>query len=228
MKQEIEKANLSQTSEINKVAPQKVYVLIPFLFLTVTLLGGMRISDKGFLFLKPDLVFFVLAAFLIALFFKTNLISLEDWLFGHSSLLKTVSNLAILATLFSASIQIFNSLTPENGLAFWIISFCFFWVLWNNLFLELSPKKMIRSLVALFSFAFVTKYIFLANLTAPTTETWWQALLENPAKQTLTWLLDLPRFSPATGYLQFFNLAIYLIALYLFPTSTRETLTANS
>ena len=73
----------------------------------------------------------------------------------------------------------------------------------------------------LFGLAFVVKYLALANLTAPTSESWLRGILENPTKETFTWLLDLPRFSGGTGYIQFFTAAIYLLGLFLLPDSTR-------
>lgn len=201
----------------------RTYILLPFLFLTVTLLGGTRFTDKGLVFLKPDLLFFMLAFLLLFSFFKAKLIILSGWLSDDFPLIKILSNLSVLLTVYTASVQIFNCLTPESGISFWIVSFCFFWILWNNLFFEMSTTKVIKSLIALFGFAFFMKYIILANLTAPATESWWQGFLQNPTKETITWLLELPRFSPITGYLQFLNLVIYLIALYLLPPSTPKT-----
>ena len=47
-------------------------------------------------------------------------------------------------------------------------------------------------MIALFAFAFVTKYVVLANLTAPAGDGWLRSMIENPAKETVTWLLELP------------------------------------
>jgi hypothetical protein len=137
-------------------------------------------------------------------------------------MLKNTANAAVLLTLFAATTQLFNSLLPEQGLPFWIVAFCFFWTLWNNLFADFDTKKLLRSLGGLFGLAFVVKYLVLANLTAPTSEGWLRGLIENPTKETFTWLLDLPRFSPGTGYLQFFAAALYLFGLFLLPASTRR------
>jgi len=135
---------------------------------------------------------------------------------------KNVANAAILITLFAATTQLLNSLMPEQGLPFWIVAFCFFWTLWNNLFADFDTKKLLRSLGALFGLAFVTKYLLLANLTAPAGKTWFEALTENPAQEAVTRLLDLPRFAAATGYIQFFTAVIYLFGLFILPQSTRN------
>ncbi|HMS39120.1 MAG TPA: hypothetical protein PKE69_02760 [Pyrinomonadaceae bacterium] len=208
----------------SQIANQKIYLLLPFLFLTVALLGGFRIgaADGAFLFIKPPLVALIFAAILLVLFIRARLIRLEGWFSEDFSSLKNVANGAGLITLFFASVQMFNSLLPEQGLPFWTVAFCFLWVLVMNLFAEFDTKKLIRSLGAMFVLAFVVKYLILANLTAPVSEGFLQGILQNPTKEVLTYILDLPRFSSATGYIQFFALVFYLISLFLFPPETEK------
>ena len=128
----------------------------------------------------------------------------------------------MLLTLFSASVQLFNAVLPEQGLPFWVVGFCFFWTLWNDLFAEFDAANLIRSLAALFGLAFVTKYLLLANLTAPAGDNWLQSIFQNPTKEAFTWLLDLPRYGKGTGYVQFFTVALYLLGLFLTPQTTRK------
>lgn len=208
-----------QPPTAEKTAQKITYLILPGVFLTVTLLGGLRLSEKGndFLFLKPALVCLIFAAILLVLFFRAKLIRLDEWFAEDFSLTANAANALVLLTLFSASAQIFNALLPERGLPFWIVAFCFFWTLWNNLFAEFDTIKLLKSLGALFAIAFVTKYLILANLTAPANESWLRGLWENPARESFTWLLDLPGFSAGTGYIQFFTLALYLVGLFLVP-----------
>lgn len=200
------------------------YILLPVIFLTVTLLGGLRLSgvDHSLIFLKPPLLCLIFAAIMLALFFRAGLIRLDGWFAEDFPMLKNMANAAVMLSLFAATSQLFNSLLPEQGLPFWVIAFCFFWTLWNNLFADFDTRKLFRSLGGLFGLAFVTKYLVLANLTAPASDSWLQGLIENPTKEAFTWLLDLPRFSAATGYLQFFAAALYLLGLFLFPATTRD------
>jgi len=200
------------------------YLALPFLFLTVALLGGLRLSglDSSFIFLKPPLLCLIFAAIMLVMFFRARLINFEGWFSESFSLLKNLANGAVLLTLFAATTQLFNSLIPEQGLPFWIVSFCFFWTLWNNLFADFDTKKLLRSLGALFGLAFVVKYLVLANLAAPDGRSWFERLTENPGQEAMTWLLDLPRFSAGTGYIQFFAAALFLIGLFLLPASTND------
>ena len=200
------------------------YVILPLIFLVPTLLGGLRLgaADNAFIFLKPPLICLVFAAVMMILFFRSGLMQLDGWFSERFSTLQNMANAAIFLTLFAASTQLFNSLLPEKGLPLWVVGFCFFWTLWNNLFTDFDTKKLLRSLGALFGMAFVVKYLVLANLTATGDASLFQRIFENPTKEAFTWLLDLPRYAAGTGYIQFFALALYIIGLFLTPQSTRK------
>lgn len=228
-KPQLSKIEVPLTTGKAKAASQKAflqYLVLPWIFLTVTLFGGLRFgeADNAFLFLRPALVCLIFASILLLLFFRADLIRLEGWFSEGFSIVKNIANGLILLTLFTASVQIFNSLLPEQGLPFLLMAFCFFWMLCVNLFAVSSPKKLLQSLMALFAIAFLTKYLILANLAAPSAGSWWQGILQNPTKEAFTWLLDLPTFSPATGYIQFFTLIFYLLGLFLLkPQMNPET-----
>ena len=74
----------------------------------------------------------------------------------------------------------------------------------------------------MFAVGFAVKYLLLANLAKPANEGWISSVINDPGKTAATWLLDLPQFSPATGYLQFFTLAIFVIALYFIPRGIED------
>lgn len=195
------------------------YLLLPLILLSVTLLGGMRLdgTDSSFIFLKPPLFCLVFAAASILLFFRAGVLDLGGWLSERLSVRENVANAVVLIALFAATVQIYNSLLPEEGLPFWVVAFCFSWSLWTYLLNELDPARLIRSMAGLFAFAFAAKYLILASLTAPTGGGWLRSVLENPAQEAFTWLLSLPRFAAGTGYIQFFALILYLVGLYLMP-----------
>ncbi len=212
-----------QKSKVRNQRSTLTYLVLPLIFLIVTLLGGLRLGsgDNAFIFLKPALICLVFAAILLVIYFRAGLVALDGWFSEEYSTLKNVANALVLFTVSAASVQVFNSLLPEQGLTFWIVAFCFFWTLWNNLFADFDTKRLLKSLGALFSLAFVVKYLVLANLTAPAGESWLRSIYENPTKEAFTWLLDLPRYAGGTGYIQFFALVFYLIGLYLTPRTTR-------
>ncbi len=200
------------------------YILLPLIFLTVALFGGLRVAAESgaFVFLKPPLVCLIFATILIVLFFRAGLIRFDGWFSESFSTVKNVANAAVLIALFAATVQIFNSLLPEKGLPFWIFTFCFFWTLLNNLFSVFDARRLLQSLGSLFGFAFLVKYLALAYMTAPASESWWRGILENPTQEFFTLLFDLPRFAPATGYIQFFAVTFYLLGLFLLSPASAE------
>jgi hypothetical protein len=60
--------------------------------------------------------------------------------------------------------------------------------------------------------------LILLNLASPAEQGWLDTILKNPTQSAATWLLDIPRFSSATGYVQFVAIALYLLGLYLLPS----------
>ncbi|MEP7074909.1 MAG: hypothetical protein ABI878_03795 [Acidobacteriota bacterium] len=212
------------TSVMSVRAAYVTYLLVPAALLTVTLLGGIRLAevDNAFRFLRPALICLVFAVILLVLFVRGHLIELSGWFSEELSVLQNLANACVLITLFTASTQIFNSLLPEGGLPFWIVGFCFFWTLWNDLFLDFDARRLLRSLGGLLALGFFVKYLLLQNLTAPSSENWLKAIFENPAKEAFTLVLDLPRYSSLTGYLQFFTVGLFLLGLFLIPRTTKR------
>jgi hypothetical protein len=196
-----------------------VYLMLPMLFLTVALLGGLRLSatDGSFIFLKPPLVCLLFAAALMALFARSGMIVIGEWLSEEKTIGANIANAVVLGSLFVASTQLFNSLVPEQGIPYWVVAFCFFWTLWNNLFADFDTRRLFRSLAALFGLAFVAKYLLLANLASPAGRGWFENLVESPTRAAAGWLLDVPAFSAGTGYIQFFAVGAFLLGLYLYP-----------
>jgi hypothetical protein len=199
------------------------HVLLPVLLLTVALLGGLRVAAPGgaFLFVPPSLVTLVLAALLMSLFVRGGLIRPGAWVTGDQPLLANASHVLTLLALFAASAQAFNSVLPEQGLLHWLFCFFFLWTLWNNQFSSFDPARLLRSLAVLFGTAFALKHMLLAGL-RPAQGGWMSrvaaALLEGVSLGSL----DVPAFAPATGYISFFTVALYVGALMMIPPAVRE------
>jgi hypothetical protein len=205
------------------------YVVLPMIFLTVTLLGGLRVNaeDHAFVFIPPPLVTLVLAVLLLLLFVRGGLIQLRAWVGGDYSPLANVANASTLITLFFASAQAFNSVLPERGLLHWLFSFFFLWTLWNNQFSSFDARRLLRSLAVLFGTAFVLKHMLLASLYAP--EGGWLKRLAGALAQGVSLgTLDAPTFAPATGYISFFTLVLYIIGLILITLTPQTSLDETS
>ena len=199
------------------------FILLPLLFLTVALLGGLRINaeDHVFIFVAPPLVTLVLAILLMLLFVRGRLLQLNRWVASDYPPLTNISHSWLLLTLFFASAQAFNSVLPERGLLHWLFSFFFLWTLWNNQFSSFDARRLLRSLAVLFGTAFVLKHMLLASLYS--SDGGWLkkvagALLQGVSLGTL----DAPAFAPATGYISFFTLTLYVAGLLLLTFASNE------
>lgn len=192
------------------------FVLLPLLLLTVALLGGLRVSqdDHAFIFIAPPLVTLILSVLLMLLFVRGHLVELRAWVRSDYPLLVNVSHILTLVSLFFASAQSFNSVLPETGLLFWLFSFFFLWTLWNNQFSNFDARHTLRSLTVLFGTAFVLKHMLLASLYAPE-GSWLRKLAGVVLEGISLGSLAPQKFAPATGYISFFTLALYVTALIL-------------
>ena len=190
------------------------FILLPIVFLTVALFGGLRvgIEKQNFIFIAPPLVCLILSALLMLLFVRGRLIVLPEWISGDFPLLTNASHVLTLVSLFFASAQALNSVLPERGLLLWLFSFFFLWTLWNNLFSDFDAKRLLRSLAVLFGTAFLLKHLILAAFAAPE-DSFWRKLTALILEGVSLGSLDIPNFAPLTGYISFFALALYVIGL---------------
>jgi hypothetical protein len=193
------------------------FLLLPTVFLTVALLGGLRVSagTGAFVFVAPPLVTLVCALLLLSLAARGRLLRLDRWLSGDHRPLTNVAHALTLAALFFASAQAFNSVLPEAGLLRWMFSFFFLWTLWNNQFALFDARRLLRSLAALFGTAFVVKHLLLASLGDPGGG--WLRRLTAAALEGFA--LGGPAYAASTGYVSFFALALYVGGLFLLPPS---------
>ncbi len=192
------------------------FVVLPFLFLTVTLLGGLRIGAENgtFIFIAPPLVTLLLATLLMLLLVRGGLVRLHHWIGSDFPPLTNVAHIWMFITVFFASAQAFNSVLPERGLLHWLFSFFFLWTLLNNQFSSFDARRLLRSLAILFGTAFVLKYMLLASLYSPDGG-WLKRVAGTVLQGVALGTLDAPTFAPVTGYIAFFTLALYVAGLIL-------------
>src|SRR6266436_5573194 len=189
------------------------FIVLPTLLLSAGLLGGLRIDGqtRQFIFIAPPLVTLLLAILLMSLFLRVGAIDLRHWLTIEQPMLTNVSHLLTLIALFFASAQAFNSVLPESGLLHWLFSFFFLWTLWTNQFSTFNARRLLRSLLVMFSTAFVLKHLLVSGLYAPA-----GGLFSRIAAALLQGIaIDVPAFAPITGYVSFFALALYVAGLLL-------------
>jgi hypothetical protein len=201
---------------VTRGGPVAHYVTLPLLLLTVCLLGGLRIaqSDAGLLFVAPPLVTLLLASLLMLLLWRGGLVGDHLAPVGSGDGLADVSHALTLAALFGASAQVFNSVLPERGLFHWLLALFLLWTLWTSLFLPFDAPRLLRSLAANLGFAFVLKHLLMAALAEPEAG-FGRRLLSLVLEGVSLGPAQAPAFAPATGYVSFFTVALYVLALLL-------------
>jgi hypothetical protein len=192
------------------------FVVRPFVLLTVALLGGLRIGPQGaFVFVAPPLVSLVLGALLLALCVQSGLARPGRWLSSEHPLAVSAAHAVTLAALFFASVQAINSVLPERGLLHGLVALFLLWTLWNDQFAPFDGTRLLRRLVALFGTAFLLKHVLLAGMGGGPSPSWSRRLVTSLLDGVTLGSVDLPALGPATGYVSFFTLALYLGGLAL-------------
>lgn len=205
------------------------YILLPMIFLTVALLGGLRIDaeTKAFLFYPPPLVTLIFSVMVMLLFVRGRAVELDKWLRSDQPVLTNVSHTLILLTLYFGTAQVFNTVLPERGLLKALFCFFFLWTLWNNQFSNFDARRLLRSLGVLFGTAFFLKYMFMPSLFAPGggfVKSVAGLFLEVGTLGTI----DTLTFAPVTGYISFFTLLLYVAGLILLTPTPEPTEDAHA
>jgi hypothetical protein len=195
-------------------------IVLPCIFLTVTLTGGLRIAGTVRL-VPPSVVALLLGMALLGTLARAGALAPDRLMHATRNALENVSGLMVIATLFAASAQIFNLLTPEHGLLFAIFSLYFFIQLMTTLAGVTSRTSLLRSLTVLFAAAFVLRFVVLESMYAPEgglLKRLTTALLQGVSLGAIEYQPN----APGTGYAGFFTLVLFMVGLLLLPSRRQE------
>ena len=188
-------------------------VVLPLLFLTVTLLGGLRLGSPV-RFVPPPLIAIVVGLLTLAALIQAAVLEPRDFIGAHRKPPERTSGVVVLLALGAASVQVFTLLTPDRGLLHLLFGAFFLIQLLTTLAGTSGRTALLRSLTVLFGAAFVLRYIVLESLYAPTGGTLARVLTVLIEGVSLGALQYEPA-APATGYLAFLALGLYLVGLFL-------------
>jgi hypothetical protein len=197
------------------MSPIREAVVLPLVFLSVVLLGGVRIADTTLL-LAPSVFMLVLGVLLVRVLVQCGALAPGRLLSPVRSPLANANGAVVFVAVWAASAQTLALLVPEAGLPRIAFNVFFLIMLVNTAAAAPDRIRLLRSLAVTFGAAFVLKFVVLYELSAPGTG--WlkrvlQAMLEGITLGTLT--QDPMR--PITGYLAFLTVALYLIGVSLLP-----------
>jgi hypothetical protein len=190
-------------------------IVLPTSFLTVALLGGVRLGQEIKL-VPPPLVSLVLAVMLIVCLVRASVVAPQAVVSAERSNLENVSGLTVLLTLFAASTQVFTLVTPEQGLLHVVFAVCFFIQLTTTLAGVKGRRNMLRSLAVLLGSAFVVRFVVLEGLYARDGSLAKRILTAVVEGASLGSIQYVPT-GAGTGYVAFFTLALFFVGLLLLP-----------
>jgi hypothetical protein len=198
-------------------------IYLPFLFLTVTLLGGVRLGGglTPLIMVPPSLFSLVLAVLLIGVLIKSGALLPEQLMNAAHRLVANLNGALVLVALLVSSAQAFNLVTPEFGLPRLMVDMFLLALLLNTVAASPSRGHVLRSLAVVFGSAFTLKFIVLAALSDPAGSQLKRLLVVVFEGVTLGALTQ-DVLHPAAGYLAFLTLSLFLIGLALLP-SWKET-----
>jgi len=190
-------------------------IALPILFLSVVLIGGLRIADTTLL-VAPSPYVLVLGVLLVRVVVQSGTLAPERLLSASRSALANANGFVVLATLWVAAAQVLAVLIPESGVPELGFSVFFLVLLLNTAAASPDRLRLLRSLSVTFGAAFILKFVVLHGLSAPgegTIKRALHALLDNMTLGAL--IQSVPH--PITAYLALFTVMLFLVGLFLLP-----------
>jgi hypothetical protein len=197
------------------MSPLREALGLPVLFLTIALTGGFRLTDHVQL-VPPSLTALILAVLLLGVLVRAGGISASVLLHGSRSGPENMSGAVVLATLFAATSQALNLLIPDVGLLHAVFAIFIFCQLLTIGAARTDRAGSLRSVVVLFASLFVLRFILLEALYSSSGSTLNRVLRTLLSGATLGGITYEPN-APATGYVAFLTLALYVVGLLLLP-----------
>jgi hypothetical protein len=194
-------------------------VYLPLIFLTVTLLGGVRFADRVTL-VPPPLFALVLGVLLLAVLVRGNVFAPERLLNTGRPPLANLNGLIVILATFFASTQVFNLVIPESGLPVLLFNAFLFVLLLNTLAGSPDRVSVLRSLGVITGAAFILKFVVLAALSDPGEGMLKRVLIALLEGITLGTLSQRP-LHQATGYVAFGTIVLFLIGVAMLPSPLR-------
>ena len=201
-----------------KTTTEAIY--LPLLFLTVSLIGGLRVADR-LMFVPPPLSALVLGMMLFGVLVRGRVLASEHLMNASRTPVENLNGLTLILSTFFAATQVFNLVTPESGLPFLLFNVFLFVLLVNTLAGAHDRVSVLRSMAVIVGAAFILKFVVLGAISDPgdgMLKRVLYVLLEGVTLGTLTQ----PPLHPVAGYLAFATLVLFLIGLAMLPARPRS------
>ena len=192
-------------------------VLLPMIFLTVTLLGGVQLGP-GIALVPPSVFSLVLGTMVVAALVRSGALAPDRLLHGSRSVLANANGMVVLISLFAAASQLLSLLTPRSGLPLFFVDVFLFVLLLNTLVAQPDRVRLLRSLAVILGSALVLKFVVLGALSGPAGSRTARVLVALFDAATFGTVTQEPQASGA-GYLAFFAIALFLAGVGALPAA---------
>ena len=195
-------------------------LVLPALFLSVLLLGGLRIADTTVL-LPPSPYALVLGALLLRVVVTSGALAPGRLLSSARPPLANLNGVVVIATLWAAAAQAIAMLIPESGVPQIAFNVFFLILLLATAAAAPDRRQLIRSLGVTLGAAFVLKFVVLYQLSAPGAGALKRALQAALDAVTMGALIqEVPH--PVTAYVALLALVLFLAGVFLLPHRTEQ------
>ena len=192
-------------------------LVLPVLYLTVALLGALRLGDRVVL-MPPSVFTLVLGFMLLGALVRSGTLYPARLMNASRSGLANLNGLVVLLTAVVASAQVFSVMTPGRGLPRLAFGTFFLIVLLNTFAAAPDRVRLLRSLTVIFGSAFLMKFVVLAAVSGPASGALARVLLVLLEGATLGAVTQ-DALHPGAGYLALLALVLFLTATALLPSS---------
>jgi len=130
------------------MTPRREAITLPIVFLTVLLLGGLRIANTTVL-VPPSPYLLLLGVLLVRVVVQSGALAPEQVLASSRSELANLNGVVLLATLWAAAAQVIAVLTPESGVPRLAFSVFFLVLLLNTAAASPDRQRLLRRMIGL-------------------------------------------------------------------------------
>jgi len=191
-------------------------IALPIVFLTVVLLGGLRIADAAAALAPPSVFALVLGVLLVRVLVQCGALAPERLVSPSRTALANANGVVVLVTLWAAGSQAIALVIPDSGLPRIALNVFFLVLLLNTAAASPDRVRLLRSLSVTFGSAFVLKFVVLYELSTPGTS-WLKRVLQTMLEGITLGTLTQEPLRPVTGYIAFATVALFLIGIFLLP-----------
>jgi len=204
------------------MTPAREALAVPLTFLTVVLVGGIRWGAHVSI-APPALFSLVLASLVLGGLVQSGVLDPMRLMHNERTPLANLNGLIAIVTTFAATAQVLSLLTPAAGLPSMAMSLFFFVAVLQLIAGALDRARFLRVWAVTLLAGFTIKFVVLAALSGPADGRVARALQLLFEGITLG-SLSQPVEAPASGYLAFLSVGLYLFGLVLLPGSQRPAL----